>query len=340
MYWCLQVFGWTAYFGYLSIFVALYAHNNRLLALEPVIALLHLFASHGLRALIRARGWLQLSAGKLAARLCLASCVFAVLIQVVVTPLAVAIGAVTLSEQRANWWVYAAASTVLFCAWSFFYIAFQWLFRYRDSEMQRLELEAGLREAELRALKAQINPHFLFNCLNNVRSLIAEDSERAREMLLRLSGLLRYALESGNRERVPLSQELDIVRSFLELEKLQFEERLAWRFEIAPHTLEVMVPPMMIQQLVENAIKHGIEKQPAGGEIVITAQNDSGRLRISVENSGTLEAVAKPGFGLANARERLRLLCGPNAALSLQNTEDRRVAAVAEIPLQPTCEPY
>ncbi len=276
LYWFLQVFGWSTYFGYWAAFVALPTHNARLLAFAPVLMLSHLFASHGLRAVIRRNGWINFPAGKLFWRLAGMSFLLAVAVEVVITPVGVLMRSTTLRAQFENSWYYALFSFVLFGIWSILYIAFQSYFRYRESEFQRLQLQASLREAELRALKAQVNPHFLFNCLNNVRSLVVEDGERAREMLLRLSELLRYALDSGQRERVPLSRELEVVRAYLDLEKLQFEERLHWRIEGPSDAMDAMVPPMLIQQLVENAIKHGIEKQAAGGEITVRASSRCG----------------------------------------------------------------
>jgi LytS/YehU family sensor histidine kinase len=199
--------------------------------------------------------------------------------------------------------------------------------------MQRLQLEAAVQAAELRALKSQVNPHFLFNCLNNLRSLVAEDPGRAREMMLRLSELLRYALEVSRHERVTLEQELSVVEAYLELESLQFEDRLKWEVNVTPEASRAKLPPMVVQQLVENAIKHGISKRPHGGEVLIRGSVEGGALVIDVENSGQLPATPGSGFGLENARQRLRLLSGELARLTLSNRDSDHVAATASIPL-------
>ena len=155
-------------------------------------------------------------------------------------------------------------------------------------------------------------------------------------MVLRLSELLRYSLDAGRSERLPLSSELQVVCDYLELERLQFEERLKWRIDISPEAQDATIPPMLLQQLVENAVKHGIAPDPNGGEISIIGRIRSKQLELRVENTGQLIASGKPadGLGLANARERLRLLGGTKAVLSLENKDERHVAATAAIPFE------
>ncbi len=335
LYWCLQIFGWGSYYAYSEAFVVLSTHNRRLALTWPVIVLAHLFASHLIRATIRRRGWISLPVWKLIPRLLGTVFLLTVAVQVALAPVVVLAGAATLKEQIENCWYYSIFSFILFALWTMFYLGFQYFFLYRDSELNRLRLEANLRDVELRALKAQVNPHFLFNCLNNLRSLVAEDGERAREMLLRLSELLRYSLDAGRHERVPLAQELQVVSAYLDLEKLQFEERLRWRLDVSDEAMQATVPPMLLQQLVENAVKHGIAVQPSGGEISIQGRAGGRRLELRVENTGQLGGASSNGVGLANARERLRLLCGAGAALSLDRVDERHVAATAEIPFEP-----
>lgn len=223
--------------------------------------------------------------------------------------------------------------TLMFWCWGSIYSGITLRRRYQRSEMQRLQLEAAVQAAELRALKSQVNPHFLFNCLNNLRSLVAEDPKRAREMMLRLSELLRYALEVSRHERVTLEQELSVVEAYLELESLQFEDRLQWDVNVTVEAKRAQLPPMVVQQLVENAIKHGISKRPHGGEILIRGKVSEGALVIDVENSGQLPTTPGSGFGLENARQRLQLLSGELARLTLKNRDADHVAATASIPL-------
>ena len=216
----------------------------------------------------------------------------------------------------------------------FFYHLFD---RFNRLGLERLRLAASVKEAELRALKSQINPHFIFNSLNSLRALIDEDPARARQAVTQLANLLRYSLQSGQLETVPFEEELGIVNDYLALEQVRHEERLRLRLDVAPETLQLPVPPMLLQTLVENAVKYGISRRPEGGEIAIVARCDLGVLRIQVTNPGELAAPAagastSTGVGLRNAAERLRLLFGEQATLQLRAAAPGLVVAEAAIP--------
>lgn len=192
-----------------------------------------------------------------------------------------------------------------------------------------------LREAELRALEAQVSPHFLFNCLNSIRALVAENPVRAQEMITRLSGLLRHNLRHDLRHLVPLANEVEAVRDYLALEAIRFEDRLHVRIEIEPEALRVDVPSMLLQTLVENAVKHGIATRPDGGHLFVRAHIESEELRLHVENSGVLQSPEPDPtrLGLANARERLQLLYGGRATISLASRPLDIVTAEIHLPL-------
>lgn len=189
------------------------------------------------------------------------------------------------------------------------------------------------REAELRALKAQINPHFLFNCLNTIRGMIVESPAKAQEMVTRLANILRYNLRGDRAPTVPLSEEIEVVSDYLSLEAARFEDRLRVTMDIGAGAAAVPVPPMLLQTLVENALKHGIAHLPEGGEVRIEASLERDSLALRVVNSGDLAEPAPNGtrIGLKNARERLRLLYGDRATLELQ-AADHRVIATVRIP--------
>jgi glucose-6-phosphate-specific signal transduction histidine kinase len=203
--------------------------------------------------------------------------------------------------------------------------------RQRETEAR---LESALRDAELRALEGQINPHFLFNCLNSIRGLVVEDPKLAQDMITRFATLLRYNLNRDVGHTVPLSAEAEVVADYLALEQVRFDERLRVRFDIDPKAEPIQVPPMLLQTLVENALKHGIGKLPAGGEIRIRASAEPDMLVLSVENTGQVNgaASADPQLGLNNVRERLRLIYGGRAGFELKNCENNRVAATVQIP--------
>lgn len=219
----------------------------------------------------------------------------------------------------------------------FFYHLFD---RYNRLEIEQLRLAAEVKEAELRALKSQVNPHFIFNSLNSLRALIDENPARARQAVTQLANLLRYALQSAQSETVPFEDELRVVNDYLALEQVRHEERLRVRLDIAPDTLGLAVPPLLLQTLVENAVKYGISPLPEGGDIVISARCEDDQLRLRVTNPGQLGdagaarvAASSTGLGLKNAAERLRLFFGERAQLQLRAETGPRVVAEVSLPV-------
>lgn len=210
----------------------------------------------------------------------------------------------------------------IFLLWTILYAMIIALRRASRLEAETLCLEVLAKDAELRALQAQVNPHFFFNSLNSVRALVFEDRQAAADTLDRLAALMRHALNAGRHDTVMLADELGAVRAYLEIEAIRFEARLAVRFEIAPGLDTTPIPPMSLQTLVENAVRHGIEQQPDGGTIVLKAQHAAGGVQIVVANTGVLRtASGSTRLGLANARQRLQLALGSAASLSLAEND-------------------
>ena len=175
-------------------------------------------------------------------------------------------------------------SAVLYIIWLTIYFTAIALREYRSAQFKQSELARALQLAELRLLKSQLNPHFLFNALNTVRSLIADNPTRAQSAVTRLANTLRYTLSSRQDELVTLSQELDIVTDYLELESMRFEDRLRIETHVSDDAAGVHIPVMLLQTLVENAIKHGIAELPSGGLLRISAVLRDGMLILEVEN--------------------------------------------------------
>jgi len=203
----------------------------------------------------------------------------------------------------------------------------------RKSELEKLALKSALQEAELMILKNQVNPHFLFNALNNIRSLILIEPEKARKMVTHISDLLRYSIQFNASEKVALKEEIEIVKDYLQLESIQFQERLSYTFNISPETLKVQIPPMAIQLLVENAIKHGLSTQKNGGQILVSTSLIENYLLIEVKNSGQLRSSQKrEGIGLKNLVDRMKILFGTFAEFKLENSSNQMVSATLKIP--------
>lgn len=221
-------------------------------------------------------------------------------------------------------------------AWIFIYISLLLLQKEKHSALRFLRVENKLKEAQLNSLASQLNPHFLFNTLNNIKFMMRLDTAKSGQMLTSLSEVLRYSLNSSQCETVTLQQELEIVERYLMIMKIQLEERLVYSLNTDRAHLSLLVPPMCIQMLVENAIKHSLEHIQGQGQLRITTQVEGQGLLISVandlapRNSGTSVNL---GIGLANITERLNLLYGDSASLRLQQNEQRFTAALC-IPTQ------
>jgi len=194
----------------------------------------------------------------------------------------------------------------------------------REAERRISEARALARDAQLSALKMQINPHFLFNSLHSIAALATDDGARAREMCVRLSEFLRSSLGMGDRESIPLREELAMARSYLEVEQVRFGERLRVEEKIAPECEECAVPALLLQPLVENAVKHGIAGLTEGGAIRLSAARYGANVSITLENGFDPEtpAARRNGVGLANVRRRLEVRYGDKAACDAGPVED------------------
>jgi LytS/YehU family sensor histidine kinase len=194
----------------------------------------------------------------------------------------------------------------------------------QQAEARFMEARMLARDAELKALKAQVNPHFLFNSLNSISALAGSDPAKAREMCILLADFLRRTLGLGEKATIPLEEELSLIRAFLAVEKVRFGSRVRMQEEIAPEVLQVKVPPLLLQPLVENAVLHGIANLIEGGDIRLRATGDGGWVTIVVENTYDPDAPARRrnGVGLANVRQRLETRYGNKATFAIATEEN------------------
>jgi sensor histidine kinase YesM len=219
---------------------------------------------------------------------------------------------------------------LLMGAWIFIYISIASARRVRATEVSNLRLQNSLKEAQLANLSNQLNPHFLFNAINNIRFTIYEDATKADTMLTGLSEMLRYSLERSKQDKVRLSEELEIIALYIDLIRVQMEDRLQFSLRVAPSLSNYLIPPMTLQLLVENAVKHGVDKLRHGGHIELTAELFEQQLIFKVNNSRgdnkpllSSETVSNNiGIGLVNIQERLRLLYGDKASLFIEQTSN------------------
>jgi two-component system, LytTR family, sensor histidine kinase AlgZ len=205
----------------------------------------------------------------------------------------------------------------------------------REAQERALQARVLARDAELKALRAQVNPHFLFNCLHSVSALTSSDAGKAREMCILLADFLRTTLRLGGKEAITLEEELALVRGYLAIEKVRFGARLHMEEDVQKKTMETLIPPLLLQPLVENAIRHGIANLPEGGVIRLSAQEKGNVVSILVENSFDPETPSslKTGLGLDNIRQRLDTRYGLEAGISVR-TEGNRFQVSLRLPAQ------
>lgn len=195
----------------------------------------------------------------------------------------------------------------------------------REAQARALEAQVLARDAELKALRAQVNPHFLFNCLHSISALTSLDAGRAREMCILLADFLRATLRLGGKESITLEEELALIRGYLAIEKVRFGTRLTMEEDVQNETNGVMIPPLLLQPLVENAIRHGIANLPEGGVIRLEVHRLDGTVSIEVENSFDPESPAslKTGVGLENIRQRLHTRYAEGARIAVKSEGSR-----------------
>jgi len=352
-YWTCQLGGWGLYVVFRIVLSSFFSAGTweRTIGFV-VLGTAGLVYTHAFRFVVKTWGWTWLSLRRLVPRVMLAALVISTLSHCTGDVVGryllelsfydeVESGGGLLLASIANGWI-------LSMLWSVIYFGVHAVWNYRQAEVDKWKLEAQAEAARLQALKLQLNPHFFFNSLNSVRALIAEDPPRAQRMVTRLARLLRTTLQVNDVKTVLLEDELVTVRTYLELEKVRFEDRLQYRIDAGEAARGRPVPFLLMQTLVENSVKHGIAQQQGGGTITIEASvcanGDATResaalghdvLHLRVANPGTLQSDQR-GTGLQNAQERLHLLFGEAASLTVTDTDDDRVVATARLPGRPT----
>jgi signal transduction histidine kinase len=210
--------------------------------------------------------------------------------------------------------------------------------RYREGEIKTTRLEAQLAQAELQALKMQLNPHFLFNTLHSISALVHKDADSADKMIARLGDFLRLTLDSAGAQEVSLQQELEFLKCYLDIERIRFKDRLTVQMSIEPQALHARLPNLILQPIVENAIRHGIAPRTSQGHIQIEARRYDGLLHVQVTDNGPglpsngHTASLFKGVGLSNTKARLQQLYGAQHRLDLSNTSRGGLSVILEIP--------
>lgn len=336
LYWFSQILGWFVYVLIAGFFNLL---NNNELDADLIYSLVSIYLigiiiSHAYRTVIVKLNWMRYNIPRLIPRVFLGIILFGIVvygIQTLILDILIFKSDYEFSIADAfpkiiNW-------TLLCLLWSLLYFLFHFINNYKQEEIKNLKWEAAKNEIELNKIKSQLNPHFIFNSMNSIRALITEDPELAKDAITQLSNVLRNSLLMGKKKLIPLNEEMKLVDDYLNLEKTRYEERLTVERNIDKSTDTFLVPPLMIQTLVENGIKHGTSQLPKGGLISIKSSINNNILKIEITNSGIYDKdkPSDTGFGLVNTTQRLQLLYGDKASFNISNENDM-VKAVLIIP--------
>lgn len=341
LYWLLQVLGWGS-IALVQIALASLSPTGiaavQIWALI-VLALFNLGATHFLRFIVKRYNWFKLKISHLLFQSILA--MLALSFVNIVAQILINLGFGTLNPEEDFQILVILAN--LFIAFLFYVMWFllYFLFHFLDNYNTSLKYEAKINQIRLNHLKSQLNPHFIFNALNSVRALVDEDPIKAKNAITRISNILRFSLMMDKKQTIDFEDELNTVKDYLMLESIRFEERLKVIYRIEDEAFSYKIPPMMLQTIVENAIKHGISNLVKGGIIEIKCREGlEDDLYIQVKNSGHLAAPpslkpkADGGHGLSNTVQRLKLIYGDRASFRIFNSENEFVITEIKIPKQ------
>lgn len=342
IYWVSQIFGWYFFVGINLFIISSFEEISwQRILVWIFLGLLGIFFTHLLRRVIRKNNWLSLPLKNTIPRVLIASIITGIIIYSLVFTASYFVGTFKQDEYNVARAIAGITNTsILILLWSLIYFIVHYMENYKKKEIESLIWEAAVKDFELKTLKSQLNPHFMFNAMNSIRALIEEDPESAKVAITKLSNILRYSLQMERMEKVPLEDEIETVKNYLDLERIRFEDRLKYKLDIDRDTHKVEIPPMMVQTLIENGIKHGIAKRTEGGEVQLKTKmittSDGPKLKIEIRNSGHFseeQLKSSNGFGVSNTKHRLNLLFGDDAHFSIFNENGDKVLAEIEIPI-------
>ncbi len=332
-YWMCQLGGWSTNFA-ISVFFYLTLSVRKIdnfFLLISIGVLLGILFSHLMRMVIKEYKFLERPLQSQITSFIMVTIVFAIIYACADVAISKMLGLkdangpkISLANEITR---NAINNFFLLLIWNLIYYTYHYVERNRKQELNTLKLQSMVKELELKTIKSHINPHFIFNALNSIRALVDENPTRARTAITELSNILRSSMQAEKLETVPLEKELNIVKDYLALEKMRFEERLNIEMDIDEETLDQPVPPMMLQTLVENAIKHGISKKINGGIIRIVSDFVGNHHELLVQNSGQLNGYNGAdtnlpngqGFGIRSTQDRLNLLYQGKAKFDIKN---------------------
>lgn len=344
IYWICQIGGWSALMFYELLYYALEEEltiGNFFFAIANILVCVLL--THFYWLIVKEQNWVSLPLYRLVPRVIFSGLLLGLIMTLMNYPIDIhALKDVFNSQPFIFFGDWLSWSKSMFM-WVLSYTIYHYVENMRATEIEKILLKTSVNETEAKVLRSQLNPHFVFNALNSIRALISENPAKAQQGVTQLSNILRNSLLADRRKTVELREELKTVEDYLSLEKVRYEERLTADFHIDPKTLYLQIPPMMLQTLVENAIKHGVQKAVNGGFIQVTSFLENNHVHIHIRNTGTLikkdndleKHKEASGFGLENTERRLHLLYGEDSAgFRIFQESENVVRAEVIIPIQ------
>lgn len=340
MYWGFQILGWSTFTSLNLVFN--YLSNGKLskgdLYYSIVIVLLGICCSHFVRFVFNLYGWRKENITRIFHKLAILSGLVGTL-NITLLYLASSCWNYNLIDNFSNAEFFAQSGTfaTIYFVWGIIYFAVYFFRNFKKEEIKNLTQQSKLKEIQLNKFKSQLNPHFIFNSMNGIRALIDEDTQKAKEGITQLSNILRHTLTIEKRSLIPLDEELKLVEDYLNLEKIRLEERLKFEINTSKKCHHYQVPPMLIQTLVENAIKHGVSQLIKGGRISIHCIAEDNYLEMTIINTGqynpqNTNSELASGFGLKNSKQRLEFIFGSQATFDIQNLNENEVITKLKIP--------
>jgi two-component system, LytTR family, sensor kinase len=337
-YWLCQLIGWIIYGVYDTLVNYL---SGRDLKIETPYTFIFIFVALCLTHLykvfiIKKLGWINLNLKQLLPRV-----IFSTIVIASILAMYIAIVGVVIKERTAFkfyfFLIFFSLTLLMMLTWNLIYFLWKYIISNTELSIEKIQMESTVKDLELKNIKSNLQPHFIFNALNSIRSLITENQEKARDAVMQLSNILRNSLISDKAELVKLEKELSIVKDYLNLESIRYEERLVVNYTIDKNCLQSLVPPLLLQTLVENAIKHGVGVSPNGGFINFDISDfNNTKTIIKIENTGDYNPKSNKnkegGFGLESSIKRLFYLFGNYASLTISNSTKNSVITLLEIP--------
>jgi two-component system LytT family sensor kinase len=327
LYWIVQLLGWALFCILLGITRYSIGEFDKAIIFQLIeLYILLVLVTHFMRFVLLKFDWINLRLRSMIPRVIILNYGTALLL----ISITITLGFMRKEATNIKWielFINSLVYTLFFMLWTAIYLSNHLIQKSRTQELNNLQLTASHQEIELKTLREQLNPHFLFNSLNSIRALVEIEPQIAKNAITTLSTLLRNSLQMGKKTKVSLKDEITLVEEYLKLEKIRFEERLDYSIIIDVRN-ETLIPPFIIQTLVENAIKHGIAKSKEGGSINVHIFQQMNKLFISVKNTGHFGPKNTNGIGLENTKRRLKLQYGENAQLHIQELNNEVEAKI------------